>query len=285
MIKLDKISDSVWDYCTPVYEGHITIIKLKDRLVFIDSGREPITATKVRLKAEKILNLPAKQLILTHQHWDHVFGNQAFEDCEIISSEAACDEMKSYLKTYWKEDNIEKMKEDQPELFSDFRIVFPNKTFENEYQIKDENITINIYQGDGHSAGSSYVFILEEKILVTGDLLFSGVTPFFGDPNADVFKWSEVYYKMIELNPKKIVPGHGKITDTNEILNQIKYYKYCISWMRQFIKEGNSRENLELRDDFPLIKAMDIDGFDELVKSSKRRLYDLIIENSYKSSD
>jgi glyoxylase-like metal-dependent hydrolase (beta-lactamase superfamily II) len=276
MIKLDRISDSVWDYCTPIYEGHITIIKLKDRLVFIDSGREPVTAKKVRSEAEKMLNLPAKHLILTHQHWDHVFGNQAFEDCEIISSKASYDDMKSYLKTYWKEENIEKMRKEQPEIFSDFKIVFPTKTFEDEFQIEDENITIKICQGDGHSIGSCYIFVPEEKILITGDLLFSGVTPFFGDPNADIFKWTEVYYKMIELNPEKIIPGHGKITDKNEILNQIKYYKYCISWMRKFIEEGNSRTDLEKKDDFPLIQSMNIEGFEELVKSSKRRLYDVI---------
>ena len=86
---------------------------------------------------------------------------------------------------------------------------------------------------------------------------------------------------MIQLSPKKIIPGHGKITDKNELLNQIKYYKYCIAWMKKFIEEGNSKEELDSREDFPLIKSMDIEGFEELVKTSKRRLYDLIKEKLY----
>jgi glyoxylase-like metal-dependent hydrolase (beta-lactamase superfamily II) len=170
------------------------------------------------------------------------------------------------------------MKEEQPELFSDFKIVFPNITFEGEYQIKGKNISIQIFQGDGHSAGSCYIFIPEEKILVTGDLLFNGMTPFFGDPNADIIAWSEVYQKMYELSPEKIIPGHGNIADKSELLKQIKYYKYCIAWMKKFIEEGFTKEDLDDRDDFPLIKAMDIEGFDELVKSSKRRTFDLIEE-------
>ncbi|NPD89288.1 MAG: MBL fold metallo-hydrolase [Asgard group archaeon] len=278
MIKLDQISDSVWDYCTPIYEGHISIIKLKNKLVFIDSGREPITAKNVRLEAEKQFKLPAKQLILTHQHWDHVFGNQAFKDCEIISSKATLEDMKSYMTTYWTDENIAKMKEEEPETFADFRIVFPNITFEREYQITDEKITIEIYQGDGHSAGNSYIFIPEEKILITGDLLFSGMTPFFGDPNADIFTWLEVYQNMLDLSPKKIIPGHGEITDKGEILNQINYFERCINWMKKYIENGYLKEELDTRKDFPVLKSMDIEGFDELVKSSIRRTYDVVKE-------
>ncbi|MHA2255794.1 MAG: MBL fold metallo-hydrolase [Candidatus Heimdallarchaeaceae archaeon] len=278
MVRLDKISDSVLDYSIPDYDGHITIIKLKDRLVFIDSGKEPITARKVRLEVEKLTNLPAKQLILTHQHWDHVFGNQAFEDCDIISSKATLEDMKSYLTTYWTDENLNKMREEEPEDYADLKIVFPTITFEEDYQIKDENITIKIIQGDGHSAGSSFIFIPEEKILITGDLLFCKMTPFFGDPNADIYTWLEVYQKMLDLSPETIIPGHGDITDKSEILAQISYYEKCIAWMTKYVEDGFLKENLDERDDFPLIKAMNIEGFDELVKSSIRRTFDVVEE-------
>ncbi|MCG3220717.1 MAG: hypothetical protein H7641_04990, partial [Candidatus Heimdallarchaeota archaeon] len=99
-----------------------------------------------------------------------------------------------------------------------------------------------------------------------------------GDPNADIYAWLEVYQKMLDLSPEKIIPGHGNIADRNEILNQIEYYERCIAWMKKYIEEGFLKENLETRDDFPVIKAMDIEGSDELLKSSIRRTFDVVEE-------
>ena len=72
MVKLDKISESVWDYYYEELEGHISIIKLTESLVFIDSGLYPKMAKEVREKAEEMLGLPTKCLILTHHHDDHI---------------------------------------------------------------------------------------------------------------------------------------------------------------------------------------------------------------------
>ena len=83
---------------------------------------------------------------------------------------------------------------------------------------------------------------------------------------------------MLDLSPERIIPGHGDITDQREILNQIDYFEKCIGWMKKFIEDGFSKEDLDKRDDFPVIKAMEIDGFDELVRSSKRRTFDVVEE-------
>ncbi len=86
MFKFEKVSDSVWVHVEGETFGHVAFVRLKDKLVFIDSGYYPKVIKEARKQAEEITGLPVKQLIITHHHGDHVLGNQFFDDCEIISS-------------------------------------------------------------------------------------------------------------------------------------------------------------------------------------------------------
>ncbi len=277
MVKLEQISESVWDYYYKELEGHISIVKLTECLVFIDSGHYPQMAKEVREKAEECLGLPTKYLILTHHHDDHIWGNQEFEDCEIIASKAVLDLLKIRLADEKFLKIIENMKNENPERYGDLRIILPTKTFINEYQIEDDNIRIQIYQTDGHSEGSSFVLIPEERVLIAGDLLFSQMFPYFGDPTADVYKWIDCYNKMLELSPKIVIPGHGDIVDKKEIISQKKYLQSCINWMIEFIKKGHKKEELEDNKDFPVHPGeIPVENFEEFLNDSKLRTYDVI---------
>jgi len=278
VFKLNKLTNSVYDIYIKELEGHIGVIKTEDKLLFVDSGAEPHFAEKAREEAENKLGLPVKQLILTHQHWDHVFGNQAFEDCEIISSTCIKKSMEEYLKTIWNEDSLEKFKKEDLEKYGDLRIVLPNKIFEDKYVIQGKNLTVQVIEADGHSLGNCFVFIPEENVLITGDLLFVQMTPYFGDPTADIFSWIEVNRAMLNLKPKVIIPGHGNISDRTGLKNQIRYFENCINWMKKYIKEGNDKESLTLELDFPRLDPIKIEGYDELLLQSMKRTYEIVNE-------
>ena len=65
MKQLKQVTNSVFDFFVEEAEGHISIIKLKDKLVFVDSGTDPIIAHKARNEAEKLTSLSTEKLILT----------------------------------------------------------------------------------------------------------------------------------------------------------------------------------------------------------------------------
>jgi glyoxylase-like metal-dependent hydrolase (beta-lactamase superfamily II) len=278
MFQFEKISDSVWAHTRGDTFGHIAFIKLKDRLVFIDSGYYPKVIKDAREKAEEITGLKVKHLIITHHHGDHILGNQHFEDCEIISAEP----IHNILKNYWTEETVQKVKARDPENFSDLKFVFPNQIFVNRYTITDDNLTLEIIQTNGHTEGSSFVFIPEEEILIAGDLLFAEEIPYFGDNTTDPYAWIEAYKQMIQLNPKVVVPGHGPLSDVEELRNQLEYMEKCVEWMEKYIENGGKKENLETIEDFPMIEFEPYDNFEMLFNESKNRTYD-VVKMKYKS--
>ncbi len=274
MFEFEKITESVWAHTKGDTFGHVAFVKLKDRLVFIDSGYYPKVIEEARKKAEELTGLTVKQLLITHHHGDHILGNQVFEDCEIISSKPVL----KILSAYWTEDNTENLRKREPESFSELQIVLPNKTFEGEYTITDDNLTLKIKQTNGHSNGSSFIFIPEEEVLIAGDLLFAKEVPYFGDDTADPYLWIEAYKEMIKLSPKIIVPGHGPVSDIEAMQEQLDYMEKCVKWVENFVNKGEKKEDLEKAKDFPILDYEPYDNFELLFNRSKNRTFDVVKE-------
>ncbi len=278
MVKFEQISDSVWAHTEGDTFGHVAFVKLEKSIVFIDSGYFPKIIKQAKEEAEEITNLPVRYLIITHHHADHIFGNQFFEDCEIISTKDTVDFLENLIKTRWTDEYIENFKKENSEEFDILKIILPNKTFEGEFEIKEGDKYLKIIQTDGHTKGSCFVYVPDESIIIAGDLLFSEEIPYFGDTTADPYLWVEAYQTMIGLSPVKIIPGHGPVTDVKQMELQLKYLKQCIKWMEKFIRSGGKKEDLDHAKDFPMLDYELYDNFDTLFKMSKERTFDVVKE-------
>src|ERR1044072_6291999 len=61
--------------------------------------------------------------------------------------------------------------------------------------------------GRGHTKGDTVVWLPEEKVLFSGDLVEFGATPYAGD--AYFQDWPETLRRIAALRPEKRVPGRG----------------------------------------------------------------------------
>ncbi len=278
MVNFEQITNSVWSNTEDETFSHVAFVKLNNCLVFIDSGYYPKVIEKARKEAEKITGLPVKYLIITHHHGDHVLGNQFFEDCQIISTKKTFDILDNLVKTRWSDDNLEKTRKENPKEFDILKVVLPNKSFVGEYEIIDDTLSLKIFQTDGHTSGSCFVYFPEERIIIAGDLLFSEQVPYFGDETTDPYLWLEAYKQMIDLNPVKVIPGHGPMTDIEQVKIQLQYLEDCINWMEDYVKSGRKKEDLDAIIDFPMLDYDKYDDFDEFFKLSKDRTYDVVKE-------
>ncbi|MCG3226197.1 MAG: MBL fold metallo-hydrolase [Candidatus Heimdallarchaeota archaeon] len=278
MFELEQVSENVWAHTKGETRGNVAFIKMKQSGIMVDTGMDPITAKIARDTAEKEMGVPIKYLVITHHHGDHVFGNQVLEDCEIISSKDMKEIMEEQVSKNWTKEKLEERMDQVPEFrekWADLRFVLPTVTFEGEYTIEEEGVKVEIVQTNGHTRGSSYLFIPSDNIVITGDLLFAETFPYGGDPTADPYLWIDAYTQMIYLNPAKVVPGHGPITFKEELEIQQKYLEMLVKKIEDLVVDGLTKEEVLERTDFPEF-PYEVDA--NRVKAMLERCFDVIKE-------
>ena len=92
--------------------------------------------------------------------------------------------------------------------------------------------------GRAHTRGDIVVYDFKSKSYFAGDLVFMGRAAAFSDANVKV--WLNKYGNIFNLPWLLIVPGHGRLIDRKENLNQTKYWlKFVDKSIKRAIKQGD----------------------------------------------
>jgi len=98
------------------------------------------------------------------------------------------------------------------------RVILPTITVEDKLTIhRGSRVVEIVYLGRGHTSGDLVVHLPREGVVITGDLVIWPV-PYVGAPQSHPGDWSVTLEKLIALNPKVIVPGHGPIMHDSNYL-------------------------------------------------------------------
>ncbi len=261
-MRLDKVSERVYANCDGETGGNVGIIVMDDAVAAVDA-QYPVSGTDFRKSIPSVTGKPVTHLLLTHIHGDHVFGNQAFEDCEIVSHTRLKEKMEESLGTIWAPSNLEKMLEDvkknRPErawLFEGLRIVLPTKTFNDRFTLPGVEM---IHLG-GHTDCSVVVYVPNDRVLFAGDLMFAETFPWAGDPTADPDTWIEAYKTILAMDIETVVPGHGPLCDKKEFETQLVWFETVRKDMKKLIQDGASQE-----------EAVNYDGYLDFYESEGDR--------------
>lgn len=244
-MRLDRVSDRVYANCDGETGGNVGIVVMDDAVVAVDA-QYPVSGADFRASIPEYTGKPVTHLLLTHVHGDHIFGNQAFEDCEIVSHRRLKEKMEESLGNEWAPGNLEKMLEDvkanRPErayLFEGLRIVLPTAIFEDRYPLDG----VEMIHLPGHTDCSAVVHVPEDRVLFAGDLIFAETFPWAGDPTADPDQWIQTFKEMLEMDIETYVPGHGPLCTKDEIEIQLSWFQAARDEMADLIAGGATQEH------------------------------------------
>jgi glyoxylase-like metal-dependent hydrolase (beta-lactamase superfamily II) len=182
-------------------------------VVVFDTLGSPSLAQDMVKRIRALTKLPIKRVIVSHYHADHYYGIQVFKDlgAEICAHEGGKGVVGSdaaKLRFEQRKEILGKWINDQTQRFPAPDLWLSGDT---DFELGGMHFRLR-HVGPAHSEEDLALFVEEDGVLFTGDLVFKGRVPFVGD--ADSKLWLKALDKLIALNPKLLVPGHGGASDT-----------------------------------------------------------------------
>lgn len=119
----------------------------------------------------------------------------------------------------------------------------PNLTFDNTLVIYSGSREIQLHHyGRGNTGGDVFLWLPQERILATGDLVVSPIPYGIGSYPRE---WAAVLRKINDLPYETLVPGHGAVQhDTRYVEDLIEVLDYVADTVAEQVAAGVSQEGL-----------------------------------------
>lgn len=154
-----------------------------------------------------VTDRPIRRVIVTHYHADHFYG---LAPLKAAGAEVwAHKEAREYLDSGEGAARLEQRQRDlAPWVDAKMRLVPPDRLIDGDLSFRFGGLSFDlIYMGPAHAPDDMVLVLNDERILYSGDILFSGRVPFVGD--ADSKRWLATMDRLLTLKPAVMVPGHG----------------------------------------------------------------------------
>jgi glyoxylase-like metal-dependent hydrolase (beta-lactamase superfamily II) len=118
----------------------------------------------------------------------------------------------------------------------------PDVLFEGPIVVDLGGVRVRIFGvGPNHTRGDTAFFVVEDKVLFTGDTVMS-VLPAVSAQSASIKKWQENVSTYESLQPVVVVPAHGKLIDVSYVRRYRAYFGAVQSQTAAAKKGGASVE-------------------------------------------
>jgi cyclase len=225
-------------------DGNSIAIAGDSAVLVFDTNGTPAAATAVLAEIERLTPLPVRWVVNSHWHWDHWYGTEVYRDAfpnvKVVAQEKTRalmmgpalefnrpgieEQLPGYQAMLEKRVADDEAATPQPEELprlrqtlgdlrfflaqkENVRLVIPDVAFTDRLPIDLGGRVVEVLNyGRAITPGDAFLWLPDERILVTGDLLIDPVT-FALD--AYPTEWLDVLERLDDLDARILVPGHG----------------------------------------------------------------------------
>ncbi len=247
------------------------LIDLGDRTLLFDTGETVIAGRELQEISRHLSGREVQIVVNSHAHLDHWLGNQVFlPAATIYASQKTMERMPSMVEEVMGElHDREKMKtelkielqglkdklekEKNIEQQAAIRLNISSMTYEldsvDEQQCCPANTIVkgslmiegsqrscHLCETHGHTPGDVYLELLEEKVLVMGDLGFLQCHPFM--IGCDPQSWIAQLRQFESMKIEWFIPGHGPIGGKQDVMNLRTYIELLVGRVVKALRDG-----------------------------------------------
>jgi glyoxylase-like metal-dependent hydrolase (beta-lactamase superfamily II) len=236
-IKATKVAGSI--YMLEGSGGNIGALIGDDGIILVDDQFAPLSE-KIKKSLATLSNKPIKFIINTHFHFDHSDGNKVFgeEGVIIVSHE-------NTRKRLTADQLIAVFKMDQ-KAYSYHAL--PKITFSESITFNMNGETVQVFHvKNAHTDGDAIIYFKESNVVHTGDVFVRYGLPFIDQPNGGnvdgMISAADHLLKMIN-DETKIIPGHGALSNKNDLLTYRKMLQSIRDLVAKGILEGKTLDQI-----------------------------------------
>ncbi len=240
---------------TPANRGRIGnsgFIVGPDGIVVVDTGisyrygREMVSAIR------KVSKRPIRLAIITHAHQEFLFGAAYFQAIKVPIlahartsqlMRAHCDNCLHHLKETL---GVTAMRGS--------RVVTPDRIVDGSEFVSVAGMSLELHHfGWGNTPGDLVVFDRASGVVFAGGLVDVDRIPELRD--ARLKEWEIILEKLAALPIKRLVPGHGPVSDATAIDNFAIYLRSINRKVRELYNQGVSLSDAETKGELPGFKS------------------------------
>ncbi len=226
--RLQEVSDGIYAYIQPDgswWINNTAFLVGRSGVVSVDACS---TERRTRAYLDAIASVtsqPVRTLINTHHHGDHTFGNYLFAGATIVAHDKCRAEMLGFgppgRAPFWTEID-----------WGDIELAPPFLTYETQVRVYVDDLECEVRHvgSPAHTTNDSIVWVPSRSLLLSGDLLFRGGTPFL--LMGSVAGAIDVLEDLKRLPAATIVPGHGGVSGPELIDDVLGYLRFVLDAAR-----------------------------------------------------
>ena len=248
----------------------------------------PVRPSDSRGWQEKLRALSPKGIryrISTDYHGDHTIGAAFIEDAGVISiaPQRVCDALAAKEGSLaGRETFIDTLDDigahDEAKEVAEAVLPLPQVCFDEGMALHLHPLTFEIYRLGGHTPACSSVYVPEEGVIFTGDVMINEPGP--GMREARFRGWIEALAWMESLPVAHVVPGHGEICSVEEVRRFRNEFEEMWGIMEGLVEKGMTQEDASTDDSFEKFFWSDT-GRGESWIAHRRRTFRRGLENLY----
>ena len=207
-----------------------------DGVVVFDALGTPVLGEALVREIRRVTKQPIRRVIVSHYHADHVYGLQALQraGATIWAHHAG----RAYFTSGVADERLAQRRADlYPWVDEKTRVVTPDLWLDGDTDFRMGGLTFRIlYSHGAHSPEDVMMYVVEDKLLFAGDLIFAGRVPFVG--NADSAGWLKALDTMIAISPVVVIPGHGPAS--RDVARDLALTRDYLAYLRKTMGDAAS---------------------------------------------
>jgi cyclase len=233
----ERVAENVYVFTSELYaKVNAGAIVGPEWTVVVDTLAYPEESREISEFIEGKLGSKVRYVINTHYHADHSLGNCWFPDA-IIVGHALCRQL---MDTRGRE-ALQSAQQQNKDLL-DVRLVVPDVIFDKgSISLRVGKRTLQLVHLPGHSIDNVGIFLVEDRVLFSGDVMMP--LPYIVEGETEVLV--ESMKKIAKMNLENLIQGHGDVILRGEVQGAVKDNISYIATLNRHVKKASRRRDPE----------------------------------------